>query len=207
MYAEERSTLIARARTGDGQSLGQLLDSYRNYLTLLADMEIGRRLQRKVDAADIVQEVFLEAHRQYPNFKGQAEAQMTEWMRTILAGVLANTVRRYFGTQARDIRLEQDVADDLARSSVQLAAWAVDQRSSPSAQAIRGEQTLIVADGLAKLSAEYRAVLTMRHLEGMPFGEIASRLNRSEDSVQKLWVRGLTKLKRACAEDEDHGQS
>lgn len=205
MLADERAALMGQARAGDAHSLGLLLESYRNYLTLLADREIGRRLQRKVDAADIVQEAFLEAHRQYKNFQGHAEAQLTEWMRTILAGVLANTVRRYFGTQARDVRLEHEFVEDLQQSSCQLATWAVARESSPSAKAVRGEQTLIIADGLAKLSEDYRMVLMMRHLDGLSFAEIAVKLNRSVDSVEKLWVRGLAKLKKTCAERADHG--
>lgn len=205
MLADDCTTLMSLARAGDAQALGRLLESYRGYLMVLADREIGRRLQRKVDAADIVQEVFLEAHRQFSNFLGHAEAQLTEWLRTILAGIIANTIRRYFGTQARDVRLELEVVEDLQQSSCQLAAMAVDRESSPSAKAVRGEHTLIIADGLARLSPDYRTVLILRHLEGLSFVEIAAKLDRSVDSVEKLWVRGLAKLKKACAEKVDHG--
>lgn len=206
MLVDDCSILMGQARAGDAQSLGRLLECYRGYLTLLADREIGRRLQRKVDAADIVQEAFLEAHRQFANFQGRAEAQLTEWLRTILAGVIANTIRRYFGTQARDVRLELEVVEYLHQSSCQLASMAIDQESSPSAKAVRGEQTLIIADGLSRLSEDYRTVLVLRHLEGLSFNEIAAKLGRSVDSVEKLWVRGLAKLKKACSEKGDHGQ-
>jgi RNA polymerase sigma-70 factor, ECF subfamily len=201
----DRSGLLDRARRGDSAALGDLLESYRSYLFVLADLEIGRRLQRKVDAGDIVQETFLEAHRQFPRFQGQVEAQLTEWLRTILAGVLANTVRRYFGTQARDLRIEQELIDDLNHSSCQFSGWAVDPESTPSAQAMRFEQTLLIAEGLAKLPEDYRKVLLFRHLEGLPFGEIAARMGRSVDSVEKLWVRGLAKLKQFCAGGRTHG--
>src|SRR5207253_6599122 len=43
--------LLRRARTGSGPDLGQLLELYRKYLILLARLQIGRRLQGKVDAA------------------------------------------------------------------------------------------------------------------------------------------------------------
>ena len=56
--------LLDQARGGDDAALGRLLESYSNYLTLLARVQIGRRLQGKVDAGDVVQETFLEAHRQ-----------------------------------------------------------------------------------------------------------------------------------------------
>ena len=51
------------------------------------------------------------------------------------------------------------------------------------------------ADALDRLPADYREVIVLRHLEGIPFAEISGRLGRSEDSVQKLWVRGLARLR------------
>lgn len=192
--------LIDDARAGDRTTLGQLLESYQNYLRLLARLEIGRRLQGKVDASDIVQETFLEAHRQFPAFQGRAEAQLTKWLRTILAGTLANTVRRYVGTQARDIRLEQDLAADLDQSTCALGAMLIDQHSSPSQQAIRGEQTLLVAEAMSRLPDDYQTVLVLRHLEGLTFPQVAARMDRSVDSVEKLWLRGLTRLKKEFGE-------
>ena len=59
---ESPEQLLASAMS-DGQQLGRLLDLYRNYLRMLARVEIGRQLQAKVDASDLVQEVMLEAHR------------------------------------------------------------------------------------------------------------------------------------------------
>jgi hypothetical protein len=44
--------LLTLARAGSVADLGDLLEGYRSYLTLLARLEIGRRLQGKVDAAD-----------------------------------------------------------------------------------------------------------------------------------------------------------
>src|SRR5207342_2585543 len=72
--------LIDQARAGDGGAMGALLESYTSYLTLLARVQIGRRLQGKVDPADVVQETFLEAHRQFPMFRGSSEAEMTAWL-------------------------------------------------------------------------------------------------------------------------------
>lgn len=193
---------IAEARAGDSATLGRLLESYQNYLKLLARIEIGRRLQGKVDASDVVQETFLDAHRYFPTFAGHAEAQFVQWLRQILAGTLANTVRRYFGTQARDPRLEQALAADLDQSTCALGRMLVDPHSSPSQQVLRGEQTLLVAAALARLPEDYQTVLVLRHLEGLTFPQVAERMGRSVDSVEKLWIRGLTRLRKEfVAED------
>ena len=189
--------LLLEARTGDGATLGRLLEQYRNYLRVLARIEIGRKLQGKVDASDLVQEVFLDAHRYFPQFRGTAEPQFAQWLREILAGTLANQVRRYFGTQARDLRLERSIATDLDQSSVALAGMPIDPHSSPSEQVMRGEQSLQVAEAISQLPPDYQSVIVLRHLEGLTFPQIAERMDRSVDSVEKLWLRGLTQLRKS----------
>src|SRR5437762_2817049 len=94
--------LLRQAKSGREASLGALLELYRSYLGLLARVEIGRRLQGKVDPSDLVQETFLEAHRNFPRFEGDNERQFLNWVRQILAARVANLVRHYLGTQGRD---------------------------------------------------------------------------------------------------------
>ena len=188
--------LLTLARSGSDSARGQLLEQYRNYLGLLARLQIGRRLQGKVDPADMVQETFLEAHRQFGRFRGDSELELTAWLRAILAGVLSHLVRRYFGTQGRDVRLERELAEELDQSSRCLDRELATQESSPSQRASRREQAVLLADALNQLPPDYREVLILRHLEGRTFPEIAARMRRSVDSVEKLWVRALPKLRR-----------
>ena len=192
--------LLLQARTGDPADLGRLLELYRGYLRLLARIQIGKRLQGKLDASDLVQEVFLDAHRYFPAFRGQSEGQFAAWLREILAGTLANQVRRYFGTQARDVRLEMAVAADIGQSSMALGGIPVDPRSSPSHQAARGEMTLLVAEAIGRLPEDYQTVIVLRHLEGLTFPQVAARMDRSIDSVEKLWLRGMARLRKSFSE-------
>src|SRR6516165_6025201 len=141
----ETPCLLERARAGDGTALGVLLERYRNYLFLLARVQIGRRIQGKLDVADVVQETFLEVHRGIGQFRGNSEQQFLAWLRQILVGILANQVRRYFGTKRRDVRLERELQEDLDRSSVCLGSQLIAAQSSPSAQASRREQAVLLA--------------------------------------------------------------
>lgn len=188
--------LLVEAQAGSPAHRGELLELYRHYLTLLARIEVGHRLQAKVDASDLVQETLLEAHRNFERFRGATEGQFVAWLRQILAGVLCNLLRRYLGTQGRDIRQEHDLREQLDRSSEMLGQGLLDDRSTPSEVAARREQAVLLADALAALPDAYREVLVLRHLEGLPFAEIARRMERTQDSVEKLWVRGLTRLRQ-----------
>src|SRR5713101_4798970 len=127
--------LVRQAQAGSGAALGQLLEQYRRYLLLLARLQIGRRLQGKVDAADLVQETFLDAHRHFAQFRGTTEAEVTSWLRQILATNLANLVRHYLGTRRRDVRLERELAGELEDSSRLLDQGLVAKQSSPSERA------------------------------------------------------------------------
>jgi len=188
--------LLREARAGDAATLGRLLELYRRYLALLARVQIGHRLQGKVDASDIVQETFLEAHRNFPRFRGTSEGELVRWLRQILAANLADLLRRYLGAQGRDVRLEREIEDAFDRSSVLLDRGLVAQQSSPSQQAARREQAVLLADALDQLPDDYRDVLVLRHLEGLTFPEVARRMGRSLDSVEKLWMRGLARLRQ-----------
>ena len=194
--SEAPEQLLREARAGDAATLGRLLEQYRRYLALIADVQIGQRLRGKVDASDLVQETFLEAHQNFGRFRGTSEPELVRWLRQILAANLADLLRRYLGAQGRDVRLEREIEDAFDRSSVLLDRGLVAPTSSPSQQAARREQAVVLADALAELPDDYREVIVLRHLEGLTFPEIAARMRRSLDSVEKLWMRGLARLRQ-----------
>jgi RNA polymerase sigma-70 factor (ECF subfamily) len=192
--------LLHAAQGGDGAALGRLLELYRNYLLLLGRFQIGRRLQGKVEPADLVQETFLEVHRHFARFRGQTEVAFLCWLRQILAGTFANLLRRYLGTRQRDARLERDLAAELDRSSRVLDGALVAKGSSPSQRAVRREQAVLLADALQRLPPDCREVIVLRHLEGLAFAEVARRMGRSLDVVKKLWPRALARLRDLMGE-------
>jgi RNA polymerase sigma-70 factor (ECF subfamily) len=192
--------LLRLAQAGDGQALGQLLELYRSYLALLARLQIRRRLQGKVDPSDLVQETFLKAHRHFAQFRGRTEAEWVGWLRQILALTVVNLVRHYHGTRRRDVRLERELADELDQSSQVLDRGLVAPHSSPSDQAARREQAVLLAEALEQLPADYREVIILRHLEGLSFPEVARRMDRTVPSVEKLWIRALTRLRRSLGD-------
>jgi RNA polymerase sigma-70 factor (ECF subfamily) len=195
-------SLLDIARTGDPEALGRLLELYRGYLGLLARLQVNRRLQGKVDPADLVQETFLAAHRAWPEFRGTSERELVAWLRTILAARVANLARHYFGTQGRDVRLERELAAELDQSSRVLDHGLLAVQNSPSQEASRREQAVLLADTLGQLPEDYREVLILRHLEELTFPEVAERMGRSVDSVKKLWARALDRLRRILGRGE-----
>jgi RNA polymerase sigma-70 factor (ECF subfamily) len=191
----DTGALLGQARAGDAEALGLLLERYRNYLILLCRVQIGRRLQGKFDAADVVQETFLRAHSKFAQFHGATEAEFVGWLRQILASRLARLIRHYCGTRGRDIRLERELAWELDQSSRFLDNGLMAAGSSPSQQASRREQAVVLADALEQLPEHYREVILLHQIEDLGFPEVARRMGRSVDSVKNLWIRALTRLR------------
>jgi RNA polymerase sigma-70 factor (ECF subfamily) len=191
-----RERLLLLARQGDSPALGRLLESYRAYLVVLARVQIGRRLQGKVDASDVAQEACLGAYRDFGDFRGTTEKELLGWLRGILASLLANLVRHYQGTKRRDVRLERQLQVELDQSSHALDRCLIAPESSPSQQAARREQSVVLAEALGRLPDEWRELLILRHLEGLTFPQVAERMGRTVDSVKKQWPRALAALRR-----------
>lgn len=195
LSAADPEQLVSLARAGNGPALGQLLELYRPYLALLARLQIGRRLQGKVDAADVVQETFLAAHSHFARFQGASEGEFVGWLRQILASRLAKLIRHYCGTRRRDVRLERQLGVELDQSSRVLEQSLVTPSSSPSHRAARREQAILLANALEQLPEDYREVLVLHHLQGLSLPEVARQLDRTLDSVKNVWLRALASMR------------
>src|SRR5262249_46357722 len=94
---------LAAARAGSRADLGQALELGRKYLLLVAERELDADVQAKGGASDLVQETFLEAQRDFAQFRGTTEAELLAWLRQMLLHNIANFTRRYRGTGKRAV--------------------------------------------------------------------------------------------------------
>jgi RNA polymerase sigma-70 factor, ECF subfamily len=170
------------------------LEGYRDYLRLLARTQVGPRFHAKLDASDIVQQTILQAHEARAQFRGTTESERLAWLRAILANVLAAAGRR-FETGARDIRRERSLEAELERSSSRLECLLAADQTSPSQQAVRGEELLRLAAALARLPEDQRRVVELHYLKGLSVIEVAGQMARSRPAVVGLLFRGLRKLR------------
>ena len=147
---------IAEGAGGDTAALGRLLESYRNYLRLLARVQIGRRLQGKVDASDLVQETFLEAHRHFARLPGPGRGPVRP--------LAAADPGRHAGQPGPPLPRHPGPRRP-AGAGGRWPTWTSRRRpwpsglvaphSSPSQQAVRREQAVLLAEALARLPEDY----------------------------------------------------
>ena len=185
---------IDRARRNEPGALDRLLDSYRNYLRLLARTGLDASLQGKADPSDLVQDALLKAAQRFGQFRGASDAELAGWLRQILARCLADFVRRY-RTGGRRAGREQSLDQLLNRSSQAMEQVLATNGTSPSASAQRRDLGVVLSDALAELSEEHREVIVLHHLEGLGWDEVASRMGRTVGAVRMLWTRALKQLR------------
>jgi RNA polymerase sigma-70 factor (ECF subfamily) len=188
--------LLERARAGETEAFGELLAQYHNYLRLMARTLLGSTLSLRVDSSDLVQEAFLEAHRDFPRFAGSTEEELLAWLRRILARNLADRAR-YVKAEVRNHRRTLSLETLLERASYSVEEALAATATTPSAAAARRERAVLLADALESLRPDYREVVILRNLEGLKFSEVATRMGRSSGAIRMLWARAIEQLSAA----------
>jgi RNA polymerase sigma-70 factor (ECF subfamily) len=177
------------------------LERFREYLHLLARLQLAPRLQGKVDPSGVVQQTLLEAHVAMASFPRSGEAEQAAWLRQILANNLKDEVRK-FSTKARDVARERSLQAAIEASSQRIELWMAADQSSPSEHAMRHERTARLANALALLPEDQRNAVELHHLMGLPLAAVAERLGRSKGAIAALIFRGLKKLRESLKREE-----
>ena len=190
--------LLMAARGGDASALGSLFSRHQNYIRLLAVTQLGSNLRIRASASDIVQDTFLHAHRGFADFRGTTTAEFSGWLRAILIRRIQYLYQQHVRAKRRDVRREvsmESIRRGVDQSTVRLENVLVDREPSPDSKVHHAERSLVVADALAQLPEDYQQILMMRSIEGLPFPQIAAKMDRSHGAVRMLWLRGIRKLK------------
>jgi RNA polymerase sigma-70 factor (ECF subfamily) len=200
--------LIAEARAGRAEALGELCSLYRNYMRMVVRTGLGPKLRERVELSDVVQEALVEVVRQFPSFTGQNEAALVGWLRRLVGQKLADLGR--YHSRAKRSGGAPDVALDAAidpagaadsggggGGSGKLLDMLALSQTSPSEAASRRELTVLLADAVAGLPEDEASVVWLYHAENLSFETIGDRLGVSRKSVRGIYARGLRDLRRS----------
>ena len=168
--------LISRARGGDRDAFGELVEQYRDNVYRLAYRMCGNAY----DADEAAQEAFVAAWRALPNFRG--DAKFSTWLYRLTTNAAIDVMRREKRHQTVGDGEMMDLADDA---------------DSPQETVERTEQQEAVQKALATLSEEYREVLLLRYMEELDYAEIADVLQLPSGTVKSRINRAKAALKTA----------
>lgn len=175
--------LVAAAQQGDQAAFGVLVEKYQAMAYSLA----FRMLGDSEDAADAVQDAFLNAWRALESFQGQSA--FSTWLYRLTSNACIDFLRRAKRRAAVSMTVSDEDEDAPHETEVP------DERWSPERELEREENRRAVRDGLASLSPEHREVLVLRELEGLSYQEIAQALDLEEGTVKSRIARARLALR------------
>jgi RNA polymerase sigma-70 factor (ECF subfamily) len=172
--------LIRRHLDGDRASFGILIERHQKRVYNLT----YRMLGRPEDAADAAQDVFVTCMRKLSSFRGSSA--FTTWLHRVTINICYDALRK----RAREIPTEEE-----------------DQRHEPAPGDVAEDSAaaIDVQRALLQVPEEFRAVLVLHDMRGVPYEEIAESLGAPVGTVKSRLHRGRVALGRAMRGEQARG--
>lgn len=179
-------TLIARAREGDKNAQGKLVQLwYKRIYNFSYKFFFDHDL-----AMEVAQKTFISMHR---NIDGlQETTRFKSWLYTIAVNYCREELRKRKATRSVSLH---DLRPGESEESYRWEASS-SRRENPEKQLRQSELSDLLQQCLMELSDEQREVVIMKEYEGLKFREIAEALNISENTVKSRMYYGLDGLKK-----------
>jgi RNA polymerase sigma-70 factor (ECF subfamily) len=189
--------LLDAARNGDGDALAVLVERHRDRLERMVRLRMDRRLQGRVDPADVVQDAYLAVCGKFSHYPAEPRLPFFLWLRLEVGQKLVDVHRFHLGTQMRDAGQEVSLFRGALPqvSSLSLAEHLLGKLTTASQAAMRVELKLRVEEALNSMAAQDREVLILRHFEELSNAETAQVLGIKPSAAVNRYVRALKRLK------------
>lgn len=195
--SEKTEQLLIDARQGDGEAVNRLLDRHRESLRRLIRLRLDQKIQRRVDASDVVQDVLVEANRRLNDYLQNPTMAFHLWLRQIAKDRIIDAHRRHRGSAKRSVDREQGFVAPagLDRSTLDLVAQLCDPELTPAAAATQQEMARRVEHAIGQLDEPDCEIIVMRHYELLTNQEIAQALNLTEPAASMRYLRAVRRLR------------
>jgi RNA polymerase sigma-70 factor (ECF subfamily) len=205
--SDKTEQLLNAARDGDASAAGQLLDRHRDALRRMVEMRLDRRIQQRIDASDIVQEVMIEANRRLQTYLEDPAMPFHLWLRQMARDRIIDAHRRHRASGKRSVDREQAMvaAKTLDRSTVELAGQLCDPELTPAAAATMEELQRRFQIAIESMDDNDREIVLMRHFEQLSNQEAARSLGLTEPAASMRYLRAMRRLRKMLAEPSDEG--
>lgn len=151
--------LVKRAQAGDMAAFTELVVHYKDRLFNF----IYRMIHSREEAEDLLQEVFLRVYKSLSSYSPQF--QFSTWIYRIAQNLCIDTLRKQ---RVPTVSVDCPLGDD-----EDLVMELPDQSMSPEVLFESADLRREVESAIADLPPKYRAVIVLRHLQGLSYEEIS----------------------------------
>ena len=206
---DQTETLLTAARGGDADAINRLLEKHRAPIRRLVELRLDRRVRRRVDVSDVVQDVMVEANGRLDKYLQNPAMAFHLWLRQIAWDRIIDTYRRHRVSAKRNMDREQPlaVAAGPDQSTMELAIQLSDPGLTPFAAAAQREIAVKVEAAIERLADGDREIILMRHYEHLSNLEIAEALGVNPPAASMRYLRALRKLRELLEQDEEDDES
>lgn len=173
----------------------------RQRLLALAERRLNPILLKRMSPEDVVSETYAAAAKRLAYFAAHDDVPIYYKLRTILLQTIADIVRRNLQAEARDAYREVESAKCKGESkeASPFDSLAADV-TSPVSRVDRSERHALLRGAIAALAENDRAIIELRHFDGMGNSECAAALGLTEKAASIRYVRALERLRQKLVE-------
>ena len=203
--SEKTDELLNGVREGDSDAVNKLIERHRDAIWRLVKMRLDRRIQPRVDASDVVQDVFIEVNRRLQKYLENPVMPFHLWLRQIAKDRIIDAHRRHRVSAKRSVDREQPahLPADMDHSSMALANQLVDGEVTPMAAATQRELAARVEQTIAELPEQDRDIVLMRHYEFLSNQEVAEALGLSQPAASMRYLRAIRRMRDLLLVEEE----
>jgi RNA polymerase sigma-70 factor (ECF subfamily) len=171
----------------------------------MVQMRLDRKIQQRVDASDIVQEVLVEANRRLGDYLDNPVMPFHLWLRHLARDRVIDAHRRHRVSAKRSVDREQNmVAKTRAdQSGIDLAVQLRDQQLTPATAATMMELRRQFEAAVQQLSDQDREIVLMRHFEQLSNQHAAQALGLSLPAASMRYLRAMRRLRQLLADPDE----
>ena len=190
------------------EKLAEAFAENRQRLLALAQKRLNPILLKRMSFEDVISEAYVNATKRLDYFAARDDVPIYYKFRTVLLQTIGDIERRHLLAQGRDaykeLRVESgefrvDGGDGSADGNVCIGELPADI-TSPVSRVDRDERHAILRRALAAMPENDRAILVLRHFDGLGNAECAAALGLTEKAASIRYVRALERLQQKLVE-------
>ncbi|MFH2001172.1 MAG: sigma-70 family RNA polymerase sigma factor [Planctomycetota bacterium] len=182
------SGLIQRIQAGDGEAMEALYYLLEDELIQYLYKKMSRKLRNIESTRDMLQTLWKEVWKDIKQFDYRNSKSFMNWIKTCLLHKILNRARK----KNRSIAINFTESDFLYTMP--------DPAAVPPVEVL-GEKELL-RKALAAFSTEHSSILQYRIEKKMEFDEIGRLVNKSPETVQRIFKRSIEQLKMIMKDRE-----
>ena len=173
----------------------------RQRLLALAEKRLNPILLKRLSVEDVLSEAYANAAKRLGYFAAHDDVPVYYKLRTILLQTLADIERRNLKAGARDAYREVESPKSKVQNKESSPFDNIPADiTSPASRVDRDERHALLRGAIAALSENDRAIIELRHFDGMGNSECAAALGIEPKAASIRYVRALERLQQKLME-------